>query len=93
MRFIHNAVFCKVRIWNLFGVYIDQSIREHGDVTGKHLVILSHDIARVTQHMTSQAMHVKYRRRSEIFVEYWLETVKGDLMYKTEVVTLCTICE
>jgi hypothetical protein len=72
---------------------LDQSIKEHGEVTGKHLVILSRDIARVTQHMTSQAMHVNYKRRSEIFAEYWLEIMKGDLMYKPEVVTLCTIHE
>jgi len=38
-------------------------------------------------------MRVAYKRGSEIFAEYWLEIIKGDLMFKTEVVTQSTICE
>jgi len=36
-------------------------------------------------------MRVAYKRGSEILAEYWLEIIKGDLMFKTEVVTLYTI--
>jgi hypothetical protein len=36
-------------------------------------------------------MRVAYKRGSEIFAEYWLEIIRGDLIFKTELVTLCTI--
>jgi len=38
-------------------------------------------------------MRAAYKRGSEIFAEYWLEIMKGDPRFKTEVVTLCTIRE